>query len=189
MKFTNIDKSITDKQIQLSLNKFREILIELGIRKDNFHIGSGVGGNEDQLIVMMDCSHYLTDKNDTLSFLEGVFIWGNDWLCNSSRKDIRSKIDQVFAGLPEDKNFDFKSMAGSNKPLIQAYTMCERLAAELDAGDKSNIQKVASALLEFDIEIVAIAIRKYISIERIIKFNLDEDPIFGIVCRKIQELI
>lgn len=65
-----------------------------------------------------------------------------------------------------------------------ARLLCLKLSLDLDAGDTSSIQVVGSLLLDLPIEDALEACKTQIGIERVIRYNLDCDPIFGEFCRR-----
>lgn len=97
------------------------------------------------------------------------------------RRSIELRKDQfpILFKILEGKNYRFDRSLSLYEQLLLAMIMCNDLASKLDAGDTSMIPTIGSALLDFDPEIILIAIRKCIGLERLITFNLDEDPIFS----------
>jgi len=58
--------------------------------------------------------------------------------------------------------------------LIVACILCQELAAELDANNEANVDKVGGALSDMPDIVILLSVRLFIQIGRLIKFNLDE---------------
>src|ERR1700686_571795 len=102
MNFFKIDPSLSNKQKQLSQNKFDALILELGVRHNNQHVGSGLGGNNFQLLVLMALSHRLVkSSNIELSINDRGIIWGDQFLLSTDMSDIRHKLDIMFPVIRE----------------------------------------------------------------------------------------
>jgi hypothetical protein len=214
MKFDNVG-NIDYNCVQRCKRRFKSLTLELGIRHNNEHVGSGLGGNNFQLMTLMDYKHELiNNRNLTVSanHTTNTFSWGSHWLAHVSAYDARKALDRVFNKMPESKKVmavAFEALIESNcilksfekhksyfpnltkclsgnfylvpkdldmkEKLILASIICQNLAIELDAGNKTNITKVGAAMSQFPDEVYLLAVRRYIQIERLIKFSLDED--------------
>jgi hypothetical protein len=229
VKFNHIDKRLSHFLVKDCQDKFHWLTTELGVRETNEHVGTGLGGNNFQLLVLMDLGHILTARpGRSLSFspIHGRVIWGADWLRNTPRIQIRYKLDEVFASIAESfkykalayqalcfsnnirstlntykdqfpqltaclagKLFRFDAHLSNVERLIQAFVMCQELAADLDNNNLSRIQTIGAALYEFPSETILLSVRRYIGISRLVKHNLDEDPIFNKCLRKVTKLV
>jgi hypothetical protein len=73
-----------------------------------------------------------------------------------------------------------KQVPVSNKEaLATALTYCKQLALDLDAGKTSSHKEVAEVLDALPVEAMMIAVRREVQLERLVKYNLDEDKFFG----------
>jgi len=210
----------------LAIHKFNQIFMELGVRKDNEHIGSGLGGNNFQILTLLTCKHHLVDESATGTIIQLRFTnhmyWGINHLADDDLRTIRQNIDIFFPEIPEkaklmalslqalpkNANFiqvvedhlrEFPKVANvirdgkykhvnrlsTHEQLMVAYILCVRLAGELDKGIKKNIQMVGQALDNFSDEIILMSVRQFIQIQRLVKFNLDDDAIFGPMLTRI----
>ncbi len=198
MNFDTIDKSINPASQVIAKQKLQWLSLELGVREDNQHIGSGLGGNNGQLIALMSFHHELiNDPTTTIEPDRGLMRWGSSWFEQSSRKDIRHELDvkiPIAKYTPLDKVInDPKYSLGPNvsswRVLFFAEGLCQKLARELDNGDESNVQVTAFALIGFPMETILMAVRKHIQIERLVRHNLDEHPDFGKILNKINKTV
>ena len=183
MKLTHNFKEITDAH-KTAIKKFAALMLELGCRKDNEHVGSGLGGNENQLLTLSSFNHTLSlDPNLEIEVTDKEIVWGEGFL-NKDMKTIRGVLDEVFVSISQvaaDK---------SVSPQIKtACDLCEKLAKELDAGDTSNIDSVEKTLSTYDPEIVLYAVRKFVSIERLVKYNVDESVEWKDKFNEINDLV
>jgi hypothetical protein len=229
MKLSTGEHAFDHSMVKSAQRRFGGLLVELGVRKNNEFIGSGLGGNNFQLLCLFGMVHELSpDTNVSISFssVENTMYWGAEWLIRSSRYDLRKELDKIFSTIKEGhkywalvmetlsesgdlrttlpqyqdqfpelmaclagKNYKFQPWLGPLSQLILAYVMCQELAAELDRNDTSKVQVIGSALYDFPAEIILLSVRKYIWIDRIVRFNLDEDPIFWKTLNKVNKRV
>jgi hypothetical protein len=198
MNFDRVSGTITQYNRQLAHKKFQGLALELGVREDNEHVGSGLGGNNGQLFALMSLSHHLVD-NDSLSIKidQGKVQWGEIWLRRAKRRDIRMELDTTLP-VPKTATFDdirqdARFALGPNAANLNLYTfavkLCADLASELDKGDDSNVRATALALSGFPMEIVLVSVRRYIQIGRLVKHNLDEHQDFGKILSTINKVV
>src|SRR5258706_11711739 len=188
MKFDRVAGSIS-KNVQLSTRKkFEGLSLELGVREDNQHVGTGMGGNGAQLFALMSFSHELIDDiSMTIEIDQGRMRWGCAWLDTASRATIRQVLDTKLPipkhtsldDIRKDTRFSLGPNTSNWDVLLYASNMCEMLARDLDAGDESKVKSTAFALAGFPMEVCLVAVRKHIQIERLVRHNLDEHPDFG----------
>lgn len=198
MKFDTFDKSLSIKERELAEKKFQWLTLELGVREDNEHIGSGLGGNNAQLFALMSFhNEIINDASTKIKIDRGLIQWGSHWFLSASRKEIRHELDvalpiQKYTPLETIQN-DQRYSLGPNVSrwtvLLYAFEMCRKLADELDRGDESNVQVTALSLYGFPMETVLLSVRRFIQIERLVRHNLDEHPDFGKILNKINRSV
>jgi len=97
-------------------------------------------------------------------------------------KSILSVVRKYSSNYPEIiklvDNSDYQNIArlSTHNQLIIGFILCQELAAKLDVNDLTSIKLTVSNLNYLSEYIILLAVRKYITLERIIKFNLDKDP-------------
>ena len=215
MKFSEVSSTLNEKAVEKIKDKFDGLMIELGVRNNNEHVGSGLGGNNFQLLVLMGLSHRLGDHRQMQISVAGDGItWGSDFLLTASRKQLRLKLNEMFPVIQERHKILAAAMEGAwenptsyfskfqehsvsfptlteyqrtgiykhdealpyNEQLLMALVIAKTLAEELDAGNTKNITTAGIALSQFPDEIFLLAVRRNIQIDRLINFNLDENP-------------
>jgi len=216
MKFDVIDQGVDSSLLDNINTRFHSLMLELGTRKDNYHIGSGRGGNPFQLLVMLDMKHHLSSSHNRTIYADlhsRQMVWGARWFLESAKDKLRDKLDEVFLTIPE--HFKYRALAleqaaTSNNlrevilnnqdqfpkiiscfrgedyqvdltlplsdQLILASVLCQEFAYQLDSGNISGIEKYGKLMACFCPEIFLITVRRYIQIDRLIRFNLDESP-------------
>jgi hypothetical protein len=206
MKFTKIDSSLPRGLVDAAWGKFEELLLELGVRDDNTHVGTGLGGNNFQLYSLLGVKHSLMKlhKGIIVTHDDGIY-WDAETLAFMPRLDMRKKVDTIIPLVEErypgaflfSKEFGdatkinylklvSREMQGA---LLNAQVLCSGLAKELDAGDTSNILMTAKLLEVMPFEIVLLAVRKFIGIERLVKFSLDEHSRLGPILHRINKIV
>lgn len=198
MNFDTIDKSIPQNEQNCAQKNFQGLTLELGVRDDNQHVGSGLGGNGSQLFALMSFSHELvSDPSITIQIDRGLMRWGVEWFNRATRKEMRYELD---AKLPiakatplDDIRKDTRFSLGPNvsnwDTLFFACNMCAALASDLDSGKKDKVRPTALALSGFPMETTLVAVRQYIQIDRLVKYDLDEHPDFSKVLTTINKAI
>lgn len=84
-------------------NKFRSLMLELGVRKNNEHIGSGMGGDPEVFLTLLALTTvFVSDNNAALFKIEG------DTLNINSDKFIRSNLREIRKALTEVITSDIK---------------------------------------------------------------------------------
>lgn len=81
-----------------------------------------------------------------------------------------------------------KSLSNTDK-LILASIMCQDLAEDLDRGSKAKVHAIGAALLDFSPEIILLSVRLHIQIDRLVKHDLDEDPVFLKVLQAVNRYV
>lgn len=225
MKFSFVGLDLTHDIVKDCKRKFEGLLVELGVRKNNEHVGTGLGGNNFQLVCLFGMSHELSSEHNLkIKFVskDNTMTWGADWLATTSRLEIRKELDRVFETVKEGHKYwalmiesianstalraslkdyqdsfpeltkclegqcyKFQGWLGPLSQLLLAFIMCQELAADLDRGDTSKVHTIGAALYDFPAEIILLSVRRYIQIDRLVRFNLDEDPIFWKTLKKV----
>lgn len=135
MKFNQIDSSLTHQQVKQATARLRRLAVELGVRKNNEHIGSGLGGNNFQLLVLIDLPQELSaSKKETISFHKERIVWGEKWLFESTFHNIRHTLDKTFDSIPE--GYKYKALALES--LVQSSHLRWTLAEHKDQFPKLN---------------------------------------------------
>jgi hypothetical protein len=226
MKFSHIDARLTPQEVEAAKYRFNWLLTELGLRESNYHVGTGLGGNNFQLMVLLSFKHTLVKRNVDIQVDDKRVAWSADWLINTPKRTIRSKLDETFYLIAEkhkylaialaevadsfsmkdtvrkypeqfpqllraisNKDYSFDKDMPYTDQLIVACIMCQELSARLDAGDRSTVQSTGSALNDFPTEIILLSVRRHIQIERLVRHNLDEDPVFMKTLMRVNKVV
>lgn len=227
MDFAHVDGKLTVMKFKAAKEKFAWLTTELGVREDNGHVGTGLGGNNFQLMVLMGFDQHLVDDNKIdIEVHKDHLAWGAKWFLDAKKKDIRHQLDKVFPAIKEKKKYlavalealshtanlreevikysehfprlikaiegrSFKFNGGLTNidQLLLAFVMCQELSAHLDRDDMSLVQPIAEAMTEFPLEVILLSVRRFVGIERMVKFNLDEDRIFGKMLTRVNRAV
>ncbi len=100
-------------------------------------------------------------------------------------------VEDIFNG--KSVKAEYNKMNPSKK-LVATMIACTRLSAQLDAVDKPeklpvSVKHVGKFLQDVGYENVLIAVRSQITIDRLVKFNLDEHPDWGDLLGKINKKV
>jgi len=109
MNFSNIVGNISDLNFWEAKRQFSKLMLELGIRKDNYHVGSGLGGNNFQLLVLMSLPNTLTARSVKIEIMDEGVVWGSKFLRTSKMKNLRKELDQIFPKIKE--RFKYNALA------------------------------------------------------------------------------
>jgi hypothetical protein len=229
MKFNNVASSLNAEQIEASQIILAKLLVELGVRRNNPYVGTGLGGNNFQLITLLGYQHHLVDGLDDIVVANDIIAWGSKWLLRTKMNVIRSHVDSLFQAIPERRKYlavaletmkvsnSLRMLLASNEQylaelpkllhmmagnsiqmdsscsmleqLLLAYVLCQELSFRLDNHDLSMINSTAIVLVEMEPEIFLMAVRQFVQLERLVKFNLDEHDIFSIGFDKVRKFI
>jgi hypothetical protein len=226
MKFNHVDGRLTVLEAAQADGKFQRLTLELGLREDNYHVGSGLGGNNFQLLTLMALDHNLVKRPISVQVDGTRMAWSGSWLNETPMKSLRAQLDRAFPTIEE--HFKYQAVAlndlsktnsmrdtvvkypdqfphlmlalhgkgyrlrpGSSyiEQYIMACIMCQELSSQLDQGDRSLIQPMGHAMADFPMEIVLLSVRKYVTLERLVQHNLDEDAVFGKVLSRINKAV
>ena len=108
--------------------------------------------------------------------------------------DMRSVVSEYKAYLPKlsfalaGNVFKFDESFSKLERLIVACIVCCELSARLDAGDQSTVSSSLKTLHNMSADILIFAIRKYIGIDRLIKYDIDEHVDFNVIGNKVNKL-
>jgi hypothetical protein len=96
MKFNSVSSDIPNQESRWCQGNFHRLTLELGIRKNNQHVGSGLGGNNFQLLVLMGLQHRLIrSRRIQIGITDKGITWGSEFLLQPMTK-IRHKLDEIF---------------------------------------------------------------------------------------------
>ena len=144
-------------------------------------------------------------RNTDIKVDDDRMAWSANWLGATKKRDIRKRLDEVFAEInqkyirdPDQPltrqintpgSFQFYPGLSPIEQLAQVCAMCHELSARLDQGDTSMVRTVGTVMQQLPLETVLFSVRRYIQIERLVKYNLDEDPIFGPALTKVNRAV
>lgn len=101
MKFTSTKANIATYLLHQCQEKLTTLALDLSVRTDNCHVGSGLGGNNFQMLSLLGMNHHLTNSDENIRVKNNSFIWGSKFLLNNSIYDIRKELDKAFLSLKE----------------------------------------------------------------------------------------
>lgn len=214
MKFNAIPFNLSQSKLRKCQRKFYQLTLELGVRNTNKWVGSGLGGNNFQLLVLMNLRHQLINsQNISIRITEDGIAWGSDFLLQSMLK-IRHTLDEIFPAIQakykvmataiegmlyqrgcyynsivekqdsfpglqdylSGKEYRHDASMPLHEQLLIALVITLNLSIQLDKGDKSRIGAAGRAINQFCDEIILLSVRMNIQIDRLVHFNLDENP-------------
>lgn len=227
MKFIQVPSDLSGHQLQFCRENFHGLTLELGVRKDNEWVGSGLGGNNFQLLVLMGLQHRLIrSKNVQISITNQGITWGSEFLLQP-RNLLRKKLDEIFPAIQAKYKVMASAIEGMlrhpgsyygsmiehkgsfpglmsyldgqeyhhdismplHEQLLIAMVITTNLATQLDHRDLSGVSAAGRAMNNFCEEIILLSVRMNIQIDRLVYFNMDEnpewDPIFSRINRKV----
>jgi len=101
MKLNSVPSDIPKQELRWCQEQFQRLTLELGIRKNNEHVGSGLGGNNFQLLVLMGLQHRLVrSRHIQIRITDQDITWGSEYLLQSMSK-IRRKLDETFPAIQQ----------------------------------------------------------------------------------------
>jgi hypothetical protein len=206
--------------------RLTQLFLELGTRKDNPFLGSGLGGNNFQLLVLLGLSHTVTTESVGIDVSENGVTWGIEYLQKTGLIQLRHDLDLIFEEeIKEQYKYlalSISTLVGSEdrmlesfqqnrnqfpkvdqvlsqgrygaieklthqEELILGYLLCIKLAKELDQGDTKNVSSVGNVLNQLSSETILMSVRQFIQIGRLVKFDLDEHPIWENMLNKVNK--
>lgn len=105
MKFSHVDGRLTVQELRSAKDKFTWLLTELGVREDNYYVGTGLGGNNLQLVTLMGFTHTLVKRPIDIRVDGKRIAWGAEWLISATKKQVRARLDQVFKTIDEQHKY------------------------------------------------------------------------------------
>lgn len=205
------------KLFQLGLNniatkRFNQILGELALNPENKSVGSKLGGNEKEFLLLTSMHHELTSSGISIMLHKGVgqkMIYDERFFENHFRIQVREHLSKICSKIKYDpfialnKSIDFFK----NKPLhphysiyyyegvsmktnlAEALVLGAKFASQLDQGDSSSVDFFGKYLLQFPPGLTVYVLRHRITAQRIAKHKLDEHPIFGKVIKEPKDFV
>jgi hypothetical protein len=198
VKFDQVAGSLGKPERKIAQERLQWLALELGVRHDNEHVGTGLGGNNPQLVALMSFHHELVDNvNLTIEPIKGNMRWGYQWFTTTKKTNIRHELDAklpvaksaTMDSILTDPQFSLGPNVATWQDLTYANRICAELASDLDKGVQTNISSVAKALIGFPMEIILLAVRIQIQIERLVRFNLDEHRDFGKLLTSVNRIV
>ncbi len=183
MKFDQVSHNISYELIKYCEKQIQLVLLDLALRSDNIYIGSGRGGNSAQLFAISSLQNHLTDEDD-IYFIssEKCINWGALALCKGILS-IRLQIDRIMPDIESCTKGQYIVPI-----IVNANMICDKFAKELDKGNTSNIGAIVDQLSIFPLEAVIIALRDHLTIERLLKYNIDEHPLWHPLLHQINDM-
>jgi hypothetical protein len=106
MKFDSIDQSIRFDKATIAKNRYRVLALELGVRDTNYHVGTGLGGNNLQLFTLMNVHNELVNDRDlAIEVTKDKILWGVQWLGKTKMADIRHELNAKFPLIQEKHKY------------------------------------------------------------------------------------
>lgn len=105
MKFSHIDPKLSVGQVKIAAGRFERMMVELGIRESNYHVGTGLGGNNFQLVTLMNLEHHLVDSLVPIKAKAGKVFWSVRFLVDAKYVDIRHELDKRFPDILEKNKY------------------------------------------------------------------------------------
>lgn len=205
MQFKN-ETNLSEYDFKLVEQKLTPVLLELCARKDNKHIGTGLGGNENQALAAICFPHVIveSDRDYVAAFRFNQFVWNATQVNKLNKKDIRLSLNDLFKEIEplveKIKNYidnnvsleEFGSEAVDNFNKYQsAVSALISLNEKLDNNNyiDHDVEAVGSFLHSLPETIVLLAVRQYVTIDRMVKHDLDSYTVFGDCINKITKLV
>jgi len=105
MNFNQVDSNLSNTEKKIAEEKFNRLIVDLGLREDNYYCGSYLGGNNFQLLALMSMDHNLTSSKDAIEVSKDSISWGADYLINTNLRKIRRQLDKAFASIKEKHKY------------------------------------------------------------------------------------
>lgn len=101
MKLHSVPTDLPEHELHGCKSQFQRLTLELGIRDNNYHVGSGLGGNNFQLLTLMGLEHRLVRSHHVqIRITDRGVSWGSDFLLQPMKK-IRSRLDEAFPAIQQ----------------------------------------------------------------------------------------
>jgi hypothetical protein len=106
VKFDSIDQSIQYGKVKRAKSIYNRLALELGVREDNRHVGTGMGGNNVQLFTLMNIQNELVNDRDiTIEVKDDKVLWGSRWFTKAKFIDIRHELNTKFPLIKEKHKY------------------------------------------------------------------------------------
>lgn len=148
MNFSNIVGNISDKNFFEAKTQLTRLTLDLGVRKGNRWVGSGLGGNNFQLLVLMSLSHTLTARSIKIEVADEGVVWGSKFLRTCKLKKLRRELDKVFPQIKEKFKYNalaIESLVNSetfHKKFVEHEQEFPNVARVFDKGSIPNIESL-----------------------------------------------
>lgn len=193
------------------------LYLDYCIRKTNEHIGSGLGGNIRYFGFLASKNNLFSKEVESLEISDTTIIWNPEFILSfgKNKKHIRLMVDKKIS--ESIGNFDY--FISDNNGFVINKDLFPQSDDKTDPADLTLNQQVALSLKEsakfasildslsdyselgihsktfseiltkIKLPAVILGIRICISIDRLVKFNLDEDRYLGPIFREISKRI
>jgi hypothetical protein len=102
MKFNTIDSGLLASEVVKAEKKFLALTVELGVRRDNEHVGSGLGGNLIHLLTLTNVKNHLVSSDlFRIKVQDNNIFWNAKWLNHKSITDIRVRFNKIIKQVEE----------------------------------------------------------------------------------------
>ena len=82
--------------LKAATKKYSQLMLELAVRRDNEHIGSGLGGNPEEFLTMLALTPSFEESDKAMFVVENDFLLINTTLFNTaSLRDLRKNLSEV----------------------------------------------------------------------------------------------
>lgn len=216
MKFS-FNPEVSESERQGAEQKLTRVIIDLGLRTGNYHVGSGLGGNNYQLLRLGEHDQRVDKElcRVVFGYPWAVMVWGYDWLMRSSLTEIRAELNLIMGNNEVAQRQLTKLLGGRIPPsqledgflgnalrmrtvesfkslswqeqLLGACALCDELVDKLDAGQPAD-HIITTLLDSLPPEILLLSVRWRIGIAKLVKYNLDEDSILGPALYRVNKL-
>ena len=214
-----VSAGISQFDEQEARKKFKQLMLYLGIRTNNYHVANGQGGNNWLLCLLAEYDHMLVSDSIRPRRTDGKMTWGVGWLKETPLGKMREELDAIMDSQPRHivmsmflnhngrlhdafphhkalmpdvdcwlQGFPLTRELSWQEQLLAACLLCEDTAEAIDKNKVVDSTKLAK-LITLPEEILLLSIRWKIQIDRLIRANLDEDPILGPVLSKIKKAV
>jgi hypothetical protein len=146
MNFNQVDSNLSNTEKKIAEEKFNRLIVDLGLREDNYYCGSYMGGNNFQLLALMSMDHNLTSSKDTIEVNKDGISWGADYLINTNLRKIRRQLDKAFASIKEKHKYI--ALALNSLVTIKDGEYCSKSFKDAYKEQSAAFPKVMKALDE-----------------------------------------
>ena len=135
----------------IAKKKYEELMSELACRKNNEHIGSGLGGNPSQYLTMLALTPNFSSVNseNIFSIIDETISINIEKIASATRKSIRESLDSLLTQKVLDKYADpdlVRFISGEN--IQEALLLLPQKCFGKDQSDLLVAAKLASRMKE-----------------------------------------